>query len=353
MNTPNPGGQSPAYFAIGAPLFRQFAAATRGRLPLRDVSHLLAQDRQLSSAHRSQLDTLTEHLAAAPLSAAMGKVPRVFPSTTADWVRLAESHDRLADTLDVLAQDGERERMGRSELRLAMAWPMAVSLVLFAMLSVVVTFVVPAFSEIYVHMGVALPALSLKVFSLVQTTVGYWWLWLPLLVLLAVCLAKRALPVVVLQGLDGMKHRIGFVHRLSVARFMARLVGLLQASGTDATLQRAALAHLSATTATPALAALGTRLYAAVQAGTPLSTALEMESQLPQRAALYVRLGEKMQNLTAPLAQLSQEVDTEHRLAIARFERGIILTVYLVLGLVVGVFVAATYLPIFNLGQMT
>jgi type IV pilus assembly protein PilC len=344
---------SATYFTTGAPLFRQLAAATRNGLPLHEVTHLLAQDLQTSTASRNVMQTLTKSLACGnALSVAMGKVPFVFPSVTVDWVRLAENKERLADTLETLASDGERESMGRGELRLALLWPAALGVVVFVVLAITMIFVMPAFSDAYASMGVALPELTRDVFGWIQITADYWWISIPLLALMLVGYAKRLLPGVLLRGLDEVLHGIGFVRRVGVARFMARLVGLLQSTGSDTDSQRAALAHLGGTTSTPGIAKLCMRLQGAVVTGTALSIALEAEKMLPQRAALYVRLGEKMQDLRAPLAQLSQEADMEHRMAVARFERGTILTVYVALGIVIFELLRAIYLPIFKLGQI-
>lgn len=342
-----------AYFAYGAPLFAQLAAALRNGLPLHEVTSVLAQDKQLPPVARRVLSNLTQSLAqGSSLSAAMGQSPLVFPAATVDWVRRAELTNQLADTLDALAQDAERERLGRGELRMALLWPATLAAVVLVVLSVVAIFVMPAFRDAYAGMGAELPPVSNKVFVGVQLLVDYWWVAVPLLAALVVCYVKRLLPNAVLHGVDASLYTIGFVRRVAVARFMARLVGLLHGAGCDTHLQQAALTHLAATTSPRALCELGARLQAAVASGTCLSQALEAENTLPQRAALMVRLGEKMQDLRAPLAQLGPEVDAEHRAALAGFERSTILAVYLALGVVIGQLLIATYLPIFKLGQI-
>ena len=80
--------------------------------------------------------------------------------------------------------------------------------------------------------------------------------------------------------------------------------------------------------------------------------ALGAEPLLPRRMALFAQLGEKMQDLSAPLAQLRESAESDYREALARFERGTVLLLYLVLGVAVGVLVVAVYLPIFKLGSL-
>lgn len=136
------------------------------------------------------------------------------------------------------------------------------------------------------------------------------------------------------------------------ALFGLRLLLLLRAHPAHPALQAAALAHLAATTPTPHWAATAARLQEALARGTALSQALATEPALPRRLAPYVQLGERTNDLPAALAALLEAAAEDHRAALARFERGAVLLLYVLLGLGVGTLVLAVYLPIFMLGAL-
>lgn len=343
----------PLHPAPGAGLFRQLAAATRHRLPLHEVADILAQDPQAPASQRRLLAGLAASLGGgAALSEAMRRAPGAFDSATIDWIGLAERQDRLADTLDALADDFERRHQAQRALHLALLWPLCLLGGIALLLVTMATYVMPAFSEMYREFGVDMPLPSRLIFAGAGHATELWWLWLPLLAALAIGYATRWLPLPLWRGIDGLLGRIGFVHRVRLANFISRLLDLSHLLWNDPALHAAALGHLAATARTPTLARAAARLQEAVTAGTPLSQALAAEALLPTRLSLYTRLGEKMQDLAAPLAQLRATADLTHREALARFERGTVLTLYLLLGLAVGGIVIAVYLPIFQLGSI-
>jgi type IV pilus assembly protein PilC len=339
--------------AVGTALFRQFAAAARHGLPLHEVAGILAQDPQSRAGERTVVSTLAGQLAGGhALSSTLEKSPQLFAAETAQWLALAEHKGVLVTALDALAGDYEARDQGRSAVRLVLTWPLCLAAGIGVLFLLIAVFVIPAFRDMYANFERHLPLLTRLVFDLADFSTGGRWLWLPLLALLVIGYATRRLPAAVLAGVDAVVGRLGFVGRFRAARFVSRLLNLLRAHDGDTALQAAALAHLAATTRTPSLARVASRLHTAIAGGAPLSDALAAEPLLPRRLSLFAQLGEKMRDLSAPLAQLCGFADIEQQVALARFERGTLLLLYLVLGVAVGTIVVAVYLPIFSLGAI-
>jgi type IV pilus assembly protein PilC len=339
--------------AIGFALFRQFAEAARHGLPLHEVAGILSQDPQSRAGERAVVSKMASTLADGnSLSNTMEKSPQLFATETAQWLALAEQKGALVATLDALAGDYEVRDRGRSAMRMALTWPLCLAVCVGVLFVVLAAHVIPAFKETYATFGGSLPGLTRFIFAVAGYSTGGWWLWLPVLALLVIGYVKRWLPAALTSGVDAAGGLLGFVRRLRAARFVSRLLGLLRAHPGDAALQSAAIAHLAATTDTPSLAAVALRLHAGIAGGSRLSEALAGERLLPRRLSLFAQLGEKMQDLSAPLAQLCGSADIDQQLALARFERGAVLLLYLVLGLAVGTILIAVYLPIFSLGAI-
>lgn len=338
---------------MGAALFRQFAAATRHGLPLHEVARILAHDPQAAVRGRSVIGELATMMDGGDaLPAAMQRLPLVFAPETTQWLRLAESQCQLEVALDALAGDHERRDQGRRALRLALVWPLCLALGVAILFAVLAIFVMPEFKAVYESFAGELPAVTRFTFAAAGYVDGGWWLWLPLLVLGGAAVAARKLPAALVAGIDAVPGRLGFVRRWRSARFVSRLLEMLRAHPEAADLQAAALGHLAVSTTPPALACVAARLQAALAGGSGLAEALDREPLLPRRLALYAALGEKMGDMSAPLAQMCESAEVEHRDALARFERGAVLLVYLLLGVTVGTFVIAVYLPIFRIGAI-
>jgi type IV pilus assembly protein PilC len=235
---------------------------------------------------------------------------------------------------------------------MALVWPLCLSIAIVLLLAMLTIFVMPAFSEFYASFGMPLPGLTEFMFSAARYAGGVWWLWLPLLVVLVSGYVTRKLPARLMSGADSMLSRIGFVRRFRVARFNSRLLNILKSHNGQVELLCASLAHLAATTDQSTLSALALRLREAVGNGTNLSSALAAEPLLPKRMTLYLQLGEKMQDMAGPLAQLCDLAQTEFSRTLVYFERGTIVVLYLLFGATVGMLVVAVYLPIFKLGAI-
>jgi type IV pilus assembly protein PilC len=340
------------YFALAPVLFRQLASAVRHNLPMREVTSILAQDDQTSVSNWHQrLQNLTRALqSGASLSAAMDGLGYAFPKATVSWVALAEQKEALqkgglANALDALADDAERENKGRGELAIAQVWPAALVVGLVVCLAIASLFVFPAYEEMASAFSEPLPGLTLATIGVADLLTQYWWAWLLPLGVFALLYKKRFLPAAVLYEIDNALHALWFVRPVVRARFVARVT-----DGNPA-LQRAALAHIGDTVTSRSLRRVLQRVDAALAVGTPLSQAFAAEKTLPKRLGLYCQLGEKMGNFANPLSQLQQDVDDAHQLAIAQFERAVVILIYSLLGSAIALLMQAMYLPIFKMGQ--
>lgn len=332
-------------------LLHQLAAAERRGLPLREVADIHEQAQHAQTGRSTQLDLVLTGLAAGrPPSAVLQQL--AFPDGTVQWVALAEQQGSLAATLDSLADDLALQQRSVSTLRVALVWPACVALVILVLFALLSIFVLPALADVYDGVGAELPALTRLLVGFSHWTSAWWWAWaLPVVVLIALVVTGRV-PPRWLGWCRAAAGRLGFVRRLRVATFVSRLLGLLQRHHADRPLLAAAFGHLAATTNGPELARCALQLHAAPAGAGALSQQLAEQPMLPPRIALFLRLGEKLGDPSGPLAQLREDAEQEQSLALARFERGTVLLLYLLLGLAVGLMVMAAYLPIFRIGNL-
>ena len=115
------------------------------------------------------------------LTDAFNKYRHVFSDFFLGMIEAGESGGKLAESLEISAKYLERKADLANKLRSAFTYPVIVIIMCFAIVTALVTFIVPVFSKIYRQLGVPLPGPTqlLVIFSII---VRRWW---PFLILLA------------------------------------------------------------------------------------------------------------------------------------------------------------------------
>ena len=113
-----------------------------------------------------------------PLSEALSKHPKIFPSLYVHLVHAGEVGGILDQTLERLALYLEKELQFKQNLRAAFAYP---SIIFFtAMVAVIflVTRIIPVFVDFFGKIGVRLPLPTRIVVGVSNVIIGYWWAFL-------------------------------------------------------------------------------------------------------------------------------------------------------------------------------
>jgi type IV pilus assembly protein PilC len=114
--------------------------------------------------------------AGTPLSEAMAKHERAFDTLYSSMVRAGEAGGVLDAVLERLAVLRERASDIRAKVAGATFYPMIIVFVAVVMVSVVVTFVIPRFEEIFESFGIELPQMTRILLGISRTTVDHWYL---------------------------------------------------------------------------------------------------------------------------------------------------------------------------------
>ena len=332
-----------------AALFQQLATAVRRAVPLVEVVRVLVDDDEWTARSRAALRRLVGQLEAGrSLPAALAGEPALFDAETAALVQAAEAlgPEPLAEVLQALAVDARREADASRDWESAMNWPLAMGLVLLAILSVWSVYVRPAMREAFDAMRAPLQPLD------ASAILATWWIWLPAVYLLLLCWRAGWLPRFARELLDAAISSFGFVDRWRAARFTCRLLDWLPLCAACPALRRPIVAHLAVTTRSAAMRAAALRLDAAFGRGASLGDALADQRVLAPRLAVLTKLGERFATLPETLNDLRRDAESSETIAFARFERGSVLLSYAVIGALVGLLLVGIYLPIFKIGTL-
>jgi type IV pilus assembly protein PilC len=143
-----------------------------------------------------------------PLSEAMSTHPRIFNRLYVDMVRAAELSGQLDIVLNQIADYMTRDDTAARQIKGAMIYPLVVLVLSFAVITVLVLFVLPAFVHLFQEFGAELPLTTRVLLNVGKFFETYG--WQVMIGLVAVIIAVIAF----LQTLDGKRMRDRYIVKL-------------------------------------------------------------------------------------------------------------------------------------------
>jgi len=328
---------------------RQLADLVKAGLPIIRCFDALIEHTE-SAGLRMVLEKIREDIAGGKSVAdALSEHPRVFPKVYASMVRAGEASGELPEILSRLASYLETERERRVTIRSMLAYPIFVVAVGSLGVSLLVTFIIPRFVEIYEEMDQILPAQTVLLINVSEFMRDYWWAILAGLIGSIVLLRLWSRTPAMQYVIDGLKLKNRLTGRLTqkyiVARFARTFATLLQ-GGVDVL---TSLAVVRDGVGNEVVARALDDVQGRVREGEMVSTQLKEANVFPALVPHMVALGEETGNMHGVLSSLADmydmEVEASTKAAIAIMGPAVIVA----LGAVVGFIISAMLRPIFEL----
>ncbi len=349
-------GDAVALVRLPAPLLamttRQLATLAMSGMPLDQALAAVAE--QADDARAAKVATsLRTHVASGEsLPGAMARYPRTFSSLYRGLVGAGAETGRLAEVLARLADYLEAREAMRQKVILALIYPAVVTVIAFAVIAVLLVYVVPQVVSVYQQSRQTLPWLTQ---ALIATSAFFrvtGWLWAgglaALLVAFTVALRNTAFRARWHAFLLRLPVAGRLLRSLDTARFASTLAIL---TGSGAPLLRALDAAADVVQRIP-LREAALRAAALVREGVALSRALREQKVFPPVLVHLVANGEQSGKLAPMLERAADELerDAERRLAwlAALLQPALIV----IMGAIVLVLVLAVMLPIVSMNQL-
>ena len=283
-------------------------------------------------------------------SAVLAEQPQLFPPLYVGIVKAAEGTSDLPRSLARYLEYRVRIDGVRGKIVSAIIYPVILMLVGGGVAFFLIGYVVPKFAEVYQEAGRSLPFMSRLLLDWGRFVSGHSVLVLSLcgLVLAGLVLGvqqvvRRGGYVRLLTLLPGMRSR---VHIYQLSRLYLTL-GMLLEGGIP-------IVSAIDTIRTMLSPAIGTSLHRAneaVQAGTPLSDAFELNGLTTPISLRMLRVGERSGQMGGMLTRSAEFYDGEIGRWIDRFVRVFEPVLMAAIGIVVGGIVVLLYMPIFDLAD--
>lgn len=331
---------------------RQLASLLEAGLPLEQAFTALLEQAEKPYLRDLIASIRSEVMGGMPFSEALSRHPRDFAEIYRALVASGEQIGQLSRVLSRLADYIERRNALVQKVRLAFTYPAIVTVVAFAIVIFLLTYVVPQIVSVFANTKQQLPFLTVVMLAVSDFTRA--WGILVGAVLVAAWFAwRRALQNPVLKRrwhtwLLTAPIYGKFERSLNTARFASTLA---ITTGSGVPILRA-LDTSRETLSNVAMRELVEQATGSVREGVSLARALSAQKHFPPMLVHMIRAGEITGELPAMLerAANSQQADLERRtLTIAGLLEPVLI---LAMGLVVLLIVLAVLMPIIEINQL-
>jgi general secretion pathway protein F len=331
---------------------RQLASLLEASLPLEQAFTALLEQAERPYVRDLVASIRAEVMGGASLSDALSRHPRDFADIYRALVASGEQIGQLSRVLSRLADYIERRNALVQKVRLAFTYPAIVTVVAFAIVIFLLTYVVPQIVSVFANTKQKLPLLTVMMLAVSDFVRSYG--WIVVLVLIGVAFAWRT-------ALKNPRIKYRWHRWLLTAPLYGKFERSLNTSRFASTLA------ITTGSGVPILRALQTsrdtlsnvamrdqveEATASVREGVSLARALSAHKHFPPMLIHMIRAGEVTGELPAMLERASnaQEQDLERRaMTIAGLlEPALILA----MGVVVLLIVLAVLMPIIEINQL-
>ena len=332
---------------------RQLAALLKAGLPM--VHALATLRKQMENKKLLRIIEDVEECMSregVTLAEALEEHPRVFDAVYRGLVKAGEEGGKLIEVLGNLSVHLSRSARLRGQILGAFIYPIFISVLGFAAVFVLMTFVIPQFKELFDAVGDEMP-LPTKMLITTSEFMSEWW-W--------VILAAMGSAIGVtffLIGKPGVRKKLDkkmlkipllgqMFMKLEVSR-ISRTLGALLNSGVGILI---ALRVTGDTARNLAIKNTFPQMIRGISSGETVAAALESAEVFPSLMVNLVRTGEDTGDLPNMLMELSSLYEDEAERAVSGAVKLIEPLLIVIVGGVVAGIVAAVMLPIFEANTM-
>ncbi len=331
--------------------FRQISVMLDANLPLVKALKILSVQAENKTLKNIIVGLADEIDGGSPLSSAMAFYPEVFSGFYVNIVHSGETSGRLSEVMNYLADQKEKDYELQSKIKSAMIYPVFVLVLLLAVSFIVMTFVIPGITETLAESGAELPLITRVLIAMSSFLRDFWWLVISLVFLLSFFVVFWSKTDSGKRIIDIVKLKIpifgGIYKNIYIVRICLSFATLIRGGVPIAT----SLGIVKDVVDNSVYADILAKAMASVDEGNSISEAFSNNSYIPIVVPQMMEVGEESGKLDEVLTKVSdfytKEIDNTVRNLSVLLEPFIML----VLGLGVGLFIAAVILPMWQLSS--
>ncbi len=330
---------------------RQLSVMISANMPI--VQALRSLLKQLSNTKLKGIITeiADEVDGGAKLSQALAKHPKVFDDFFVNIIKSGETSGKLDEVLNYLADQKEKDYDLMSKIKGAMTYPIFVLGGMVIVGTLMMMFVVPKLTEIFKDTGGELPFSTRLLISTSHIFQNYWWALFGSVAVVFVMLRMLVRTKAGREQWDQIKLRIPvfgkLFQRIYLVRFSRSLHTLL-VGGVNLT---AALRITADVVGNKVFQSLILQTVKEVEDGNPITSVIGKSTAFPPMVAQMLGVGDRTGRLDEVLERMSSFYARETQNLVDNLVTLIEPMIMIMMGVAVGLMVAAIILPMYNLAQ--
>lgn len=332
---------------------RQMATMMKAGVPLLQTFDIVGRGNNNPSVSKLLNDIRSDVETGTSLSAAFRKRPLYFSPLYCNLIEAGEAAGILEALMDRLATYMEKTENIKSKIKAALMYPSAVIVVAFAVVTLIMIFVIPAFKEVFTSFGADLPAPTLLVMGLSEFFVQWWWMIFGLIgggVYFFLQAWRRSERLQ--QRIDRLLLKLPvfgtLIDKSCVARW-TRTLSTMFAAGVPLV---EALDSVGGASGNHVYQRATEKIQQEVSTGTSLTMAMTNANVFPNMVLQMAAIGEESGSIDHMLGKAADFYEQEVDDMVAGLSSLMEPIIIVFLGTLIGGIVVSMYLPIFKLGQV-
>ncbi|MBI1870159.1 MAG: type II secretion system F family protein [Chlamydiae bacterium] len=330
---------------------RQLAVLIDAGLPILKCLHLLTEQEK-NKTFKDLIRSLADSVeGGSTFSESLGRHPKTFSKLYSSMVRAGEAGGILDEVLNRLAEFMEKSQRLKAKIKSAMIYPTLVLIFAFAIVTFLVTVIIPKFADIFLELDIDLPTLTKIMIGISDFTKRRWYLFILAFSLLITILKLVNRTQKGKFRLDQTKLHLPIfgeiIRKIAIARF-SRTLGTLISSGVPIL---KALTIVRDTIGNEVVVKAVTLVHDSIREGESIVGPLRESRVFPPMVTGMIDVGEQTGNLAEMLVKIADTYDEEIDVTVQGLTSVLEPLLIVTLAVIVGFIVIAMFLPLIKLMQ--
>jgi len=330
---------------------RQFSVLISANVAMMQVLKILVDQTNNLTLKMIVSEVADEVDAGSTLSEALNKRPKVFSNFYVSVVKSGEISGKLDEVLNYLADETEKDYDMMSKIRGAMIYPAFVLCSLGVVGVVMMVFVVPKLTAILTESGAELPLTTRILIGTSSFMSNYWWLLLIIIAALAFAFRFYVSKPNGRRQLDYLKLKLPIFGHLFQLIYLVRFTRSMNTLIVGGVTIANSLKVAAEVVGNKIYQELIEKTIKEVEDGNSISSVFQNSKTIPKMVSQMLSIGEKTGKMDVILERITNFYGREVSNMVANLMTLMEPIIMVIMGVAVGIMVAAVILPMYNLAS--
>lgn len=328
----------------------QLSTYVKSGIPLLDSMEILSRQSKKKNTQMLYRKIVFDLNRGLSFSECLEKQGKVFPKMLINMLKTSEMTGDLTGVLDDMAAYYKRQDSNRKQIINAMTYPSVLMVFAVAVLTFVITYVVPSFTSMYESTGSSLPGITVAIMNISNFVTGNWYYILGVIVLVV------GIFVLLYKSSKKFKYFMqSFVMHIPVVKDIVKYNQIVTFTGTFSTLIKHdvfitdSMDILSKITENEVYKKIINDAIVNLSKGNGVSVAFKGHWAFPETAYEMLVTGEKTGKLGEMMEHVATYYQEEQTNIVARLKSLIEPIMIVLLAVIVGVILLAVVVPMFDI----